>query len=204
MIGDWRMTPREMIENPFRRRWAKMIESNHAAVVRLSRDTDVGRIADIYAYYVLHSPASFEVVPPDETEIARRRAMVRKCGLPHLVAEIDGAVVGYAYASPHRARAAYRYTLEDSVYVDRAHTRNGIGGLLLSEVIAASERAGYRQMVAVVGDSGNAASIGLHERLGFRRIGVMPAVGFKFGRWVDTVLLQRPLGAGDSSPAADT
>jgi phosphinothricin acetyltransferase len=181
-----------------------MAESSHTLVVRPSRDADVRRITEIYAYHVLHSLASFEVVPPDEVEIARRRATVRKCGLPHLVAEIDGVVIGYAYASPHRARAAYRYTVEDSVYVDQARTHHGVGRLLLSEVIAASERAGYRQMVAVVGDSGNAASIGLHERLGFRRIGVMPAVGFKFGRWVDTVLLQRPLGAGDSSPPADT
>jgi L-amino acid N-acyltransferase YncA len=156
------------------------------------------QIQAIYAQWVLHGLASFEEVPPEGAEMERRRLAIQDLGLPYLVAEENGAVLGFAYAGPYRPRSGYRFTVEDSVYVAPwAHGR-GIGGHLLSEVIARAESAGQRQMLAIIGDSGNAASIGLHEALGFRRVGVFQSVGFKFGRWVDTVLMQRPLGPSDS------
>jgi L-amino acid N-acyltransferase YncA len=163
-------------------------------LIRPSADGDMEAMASIYAHHVLHGAASFEIAPPGAGEMGRRRAAVLKHGLPWLAAELDGRVAGYAYAGPYRPRPAYRFTVEDSVYVDPACTGRGIGGLLLSGLIALSEQAGARQMIAVIGDSGNRASIRLHERFGFRHVGVLRAVGFKFGRWVDTVLMQRALG----------
>ena len=168
-------------------------------IVRDSRPEDMDRIQAIYAHHVLTGLASFEEVPPDVPELARRRADVLGRGLPHLVAEAGGAVAGYAYAGLYRPRTAYRFTVEDSIYVDPAAVGQGVGRALLAEVIARCTAAGYRQMVAVIGDSGNAASIGLHSHLGFVSAGVLKAVGFKFGRWVDSVLMQRPLGPGESS-----
>jgi L-amino acid N-acyltransferase YncA len=167
--------------------------------LRPSQETDAAAIAEIYGHYVRTSLATFETEPPDAAEIGRRREVVVARGLPHLVAEIDGVVVGYAYAGPYRPRVAYRFTVEDSVYIHPAHARKGIGRLLLEAVIVACEQGGSRQMIAVIGDTGNVASIGLHRALGFREVGVFRSVGFKFGRWVDTVLMQRPLGAGDGS-----
>jgi phosphinothricin acetyltransferase len=164
--------------------------------LRPSADADVPAIAAIYAHHVRTGLASFETEPPTGVEMARRRLDVLKHGLPFLVAEIGGTVVGYAYASPYRARPAYRFTLEDSIYIHPDHTRKGIGRLLLEAVIASCEGKGYRQMVAVIGDSGNASSIGLHRAFGFEHAGTLRSVGFKFGRWVDTVLMQRPLGVG--------
>ena len=164
------------------------------ALVRLSTEADLPAIQAIYAHHVLTGLASFEELPPDLAEMARRRAELSARGLPHLVAEADGRVLGYAYAGPYRARIAYRFTVEDSVYVAPDATGRGLGRLLLARLIADCEALGARQMVAVIGDSGNAASIGLHRALGFEHTGTLRDVGSKFGRWVDTVLMQRPLG----------
>ena len=155
------------------------------------------QIQAIYAHWVLHGLASFEEVPPDSLEMGRRRQAIQDLGLPYLVAEENGAVQGFAYAGPYRPRSGYRFTVEDSVYVAPWTHGKGIGRRLLGEVIARAESAGRRQMLAVIGDSGNASSIRLHEALGFRRVGVFQSAGFKFGRWVDTVLMQRALGPGD-------
>ena len=167
--------------------------------MRASGEADLSAVVAIYAHHVLNGLASFETEPPDEREMRRRRDDVLARGLPYLVAERDGAVVGYGYAAPFRTRPAYRYTVEDSVYVHRDHVAHGIGRALLDALIAACERAGLRQMIAVIGDSANVASIALHERCGFTRAGLLAASGFKFGRWVDTVLMQRALGEGDRS-----
>jgi len=169
-------------------------------IIRPSVDTDVPAIAGIYGYHVQHGCASFEIDPPGAEEMARRWSEVRRLGLPWLVAELaGGAIAGYAYASPYRSRPAYRFTLEDSIYVHPDYAGLGIGSLLLAELIAVCERTEAKQMVAIIGDSLNASSIRLHEKFGFRHVGVLRAVGFKFGRWVDTVLMQRPLG-----PSADS
>jgi phosphinothricin acetyltransferase len=167
--------------------------------LRSAEDRDVARITEIYAHHVLTGFASFEVVPPDAAEIARRRGDVLARGLPYLVAEFGGAVVGYAYAAPYRLRPAYRYTVEDSIYVDRGALGRGVGRRLLERLISDCTAGGYRQMIAVIGDSANRASIALHEACGFARAGLLPSVGFKLGRWVDSVLMQRPLGAGDAT-----
>ena len=181
-------------------------------LIRDSQDADIAAISAIYAHHVRHGAASFEEEPPSPAEIARRRADVLARGLPHLVATIDDEVVGYAYASPYRARSAYRFTIENSVYVDHRRHRGGIGRALLSALIERCEAGTsgtsasstpWRQMIAVIGDSANVPSIALHERLGFRMVGTLRAVGFKFGRWVDTVLMQRELGAGDSRLPGD-
>jgi len=175
-----------------------------APVIRPSRDEDVAAITAIYAHHVLHGLASFEEVPPDETEIARRRGDILTRGLPYLVAERDGHVVGYCYAGPFRPRIGYRYTLEDSIYVDASEVGRGIGRLLLAPVVERCTELGYRQMVAVIGGRETLASIRLHEALGFKHIGVFSGVGFKFDRWVDTVLMQRALGHGtDTLPDSD-
>jgi L-amino acid N-acyltransferase YncA len=142
-------------------------------------------------------------VPPNTGEMARRHADTIVRGLPYVVAELDGAVAGFAYASPFRTRSAYRYTVEDSVYVAAGALRRGVGRGLLGAVVEACAARGYRQMIAVIGDSANAASIGLHAHLGFELIGIMPAVGFKHGRWVDTVRMQRALGPGSATPPDD-
>lgn len=167
-------------------------------IIRPSRDDDIPAIAAIYGHHVLHGLASFEEVPPDEAEIARRRADILARNLPYLTAELDGRVVGYAYAGLYRPRSAYRFSVEDSIYVAADAPRRGIGRALLSDLIARCAALGYRQMVAVIGDTGNTASIALHAALGFRVVGTLPSVGFKHGRWVDSVFMQRPLGAGDS------
>jgi L-amino acid N-acyltransferase YncA len=164
--------------------------------IRPSEERDVGVIAEIYRYHVLHGIASFEGEPPQPEEIACRRAEIITRGLPYLVAERDGRVLGYCYASPYRTRSAYRYTVEDSIYIDRDQLGRGIGRALLSRVIERCVALGYRQMVAVIGGSEQWPSIRLHRRLGFVEIGTLRAIGFKFGCWVDTVLMQRPLGDG--------
>jgi phosphinothricin acetyltransferase len=163
-------------------------------MVRPSTDADIPAIAEIYGYHVEHGVASFETVPPDEAEMARRRCEVLKRGLPWLVAETEGSVKGYAYATPYRSRAAYRFTLEDSIYIHPAHIGRGIGSALLPQLIARCREFGARQLIAVIGDTDNPASIRLHARFGFRYVGTLNAVGFKFDRWLDTVLMQRPLG----------
>lgn len=169
-------------------------------LIRPSRAEDLPAIAGIYAHHVLTGLASFEVEPPDEAELCRRRDDVLGRGLPHLVAERGGRVQGYAYAAPYRTRPAYRHTVEDSVYVAPDALRGGVGRALLERLVRLCEERGCRQMVAVIGDSGNAGSIGLHEAVGFRRVGLLPSIGFKFGRWVDSVLMQRALGPGDGAP----
>ena len=164
--------------------------------IRTSRDDDVAEIAAIYGHHVLHGIASFEEIPPDEDEIARRRRDILALKLPYLVAEQSGRVVGYCYASRYRMRSAYRFTLEDSIYVDAAEVGRGIGRALLSTLVERCSELGYRQMVAVIGGSDQWPSIRLHETLGFTRTGLLSAVGFKFGNWIDCVLMQRALGSG--------
>jgi phosphinothricin acetyltransferase len=167
-----------------------------AVIVRDARDQDMAAIQAIYAYEVLDGSASFEEVPPTTDAMLARRAAVLELGLPYLAAELEGRVVGYSYATAYRPRPAYRYTIEDSVYVARGMQGRGIGRALLASLIARCERGPWRQMIAVIGDSGNAGSIALHRQQGFRLVGTFEAVGFKLGRWVDTVHMQRALGAG--------
>jgi phosphinothricin acetyltransferase len=170
-------------------------------IVRPSRDEDIAAIAAIYGHHVRYGIASFEEVPPSADEVARRRDEILARGLPYLVGERAGRVVGYCYAGLFRARSAYRFTLEDSIYIDPAEVGRGIGRKLLQPLIEQCSAAGYRQMIAVIGGSETVASIRLHRALGFVPIGVLPAIGFKFGRWIDTVLMQRALGSGaDSLP----
>jgi L-amino acid N-acyltransferase YncA len=169
-------------------------------LVRPSEDRDVAAIAAIYAHHVLHGVASFEDVPPDEAEIARRRAEIVGRNLPYLVAERGGRVVGYCYAGPYRSRSGYRYSLEDSIYIDAAEVGRGIGRALLGQVVEAAAALGYRQMVAVIGGSDQWPSIRLHQALGFARVGLLPAIGYKFGGWIDSVLMQRQLGPGAEAP----
>lgn len=169
-------------------------------IIRPSRDEDIAAITAIYGHHVLHGLASFEEVPPPAEEIGRRRGDILARGLPYLVAERDGRVVGYCYAGPFRPRTGYRFTLEDSIYVDAGEVGRGIGRALLTPLLARCGELGYRQMVAVVGGRETVASIRLHQALGFTQIGVFEAVGFKFGRWVDIVLMQRALGQGAATP----
>lgn len=169
-----------------------------AVLVRDSMDADVAAIAAIYGHWVLHGLASFELEPPPVAEIGVRRASVLAAGFPYLVATgADGGVLGYAYANWYRTRPAYRFSCENSVYVAPSAVGLGVGRALLPALVARCESGGFRQMVAVIGDSGNAASIGLHAACGFQRVGLLPAVGWKFGRWVDSVLMVRTLGDGD-------
>jgi phosphinothricin acetyltransferase len=164
--------------------------------IRDSAERDVAAIAAIYRHHVLHGLASFEEEPPEPGEIARRRGDILARGLPYLVAEGQDRVLGYCYASPYRTRSAYRFAVEDSIYIDQAEIGRGLGRALLTELIERCTRLGYRQMVAVIGGSEQWPSIGLHRALGFREVGVLRAVGYKFGGWVDTVLMQRALGEG--------
>lgn len=169
------------------------------AMVRPAVAADIARIASIYREQVLNGAATFEIDPPDEREIERRWRDVIAQGCPWLVAAVGDKVIGYAYAGVYRVRAAYRYTAEDSIYIDAAYRRSGVGYRLLAALVAETTVSGFRQMVAVIGDSANAASIRLHERCGFKRVGLLTAVGYKFGRWVDSVLMQRSLGEGSAS-----
>lgn len=168
-------------------------------VIRDAQEADMVAVQAIYAHHVLHGLATFEEVPPSVDELIGRRAAVLDSGLPYLVAELDGAVVGYCYAATYRPRPAYRYALEDSVYIAHGRDGRGIGTALLGELIVRCERGPWRQMTAVIGNSGNAGSIALHRRMGFRHIGTFEAVGFKLGQWVDTVMMQRALSEGDRS-----
>lgn len=166
-------------------------------IIRAAETADADALAAIYGHHVLHGFGTFEETPPAPAEMERRRRGVADLGLPYVVAEDGGAVLGFAYAAPFRARQAYRYTLEDSVYVAPDVIGRGVGRAVLSAVIGACEALGVRQLVAVVGDSGNAASIGLHRALGFEPAGVGRSLGFKHGRWVDIVWLQKALNGGD-------
>ena len=153
----------------------------------------------IYARHVLHGLATFEEIPPSVHEIMARRVSVLEAGLPYLVAESDGEVVGYSYATSFRTRSGYRHTIEDSVYVTDGLSGKGIGSALLGELLSRCERGSWRQMIAVIGDSANTASVAVHRRFGFQLVGTLPSVGLKLGRWVDVVLMQRPLGVGDQT-----
>jgi len=165
-------------------------------IIRPAALADIDAITHIYADAVLHGTATFEIEPPDEAEMARRHKTLRDGGYPYLVAEVKGAIAGYAFAGPYRARPAYRWSVEDSIYVAPEMHRKGIGGLLLTNLIAESRERGFRQMIAVIGDSAQAGSIAVHAKAGFAHIGTLRAVGFKHGQWLDTVLMQRPLGKG--------
>jgi L-amino acid N-acyltransferase YncA len=178
--------------------------SGGAAAIRPSHEGDVEEIAAIYRHHVLHGLASFEDIPPKPHEIARRRSDILGRGLPYLVAERSGHVLGYCYAAPYRPRSAYRFTLEDSIYLDEAERGRGIGRALLATLLDRCAELGYRQMVAVIGGSDTWPSIRLHAALGFTRTGVLPAVGFKFGSWVDIVLMQRALGSGATTAPRET
>jgi phosphinothricin acetyltransferase len=169
-------------------------------VIRAAIAADIPAITAIYDHAVRHGTASFELDPPDAAEMARRFHALADGGFPYLVAETDGAVAGYAYAGAYRPRPAYRWSVEDSVYVAPALHRRGVGRALLARLVAAAEQRGFRQMVAVIGDSAQVPSIELHRAAGFRLIGTVENVGHKFDRWLDTVLMQRTLGAGASSP----
>ena len=168
-------------------------------LIRPAAPQDLPAIHAIYTHHVMHGLASFEEVPPALEEIRRRFEEVTKQGFPYLVAEEKGEILGYGYCSLYRTRSAYRYTLEDSIYVKQGMQGKGVGKALLKELIARSEALGYRQIIAVIGDSANAGSIKLHASLGFVRAGVLRSTGFKFGRWVDSVYMQLPLGQGDGS-----
>lgn len=175
-----------------------MSPTQPAVCVRDSVEADVAAIHAIYAYHVLHGTASFELTPPTLDEMRQRRADVVAKALPYLVGEQNGVVVGYAYVTLYRPRPAYRFTVEDSVYVQEGLSGQGIGSLLLFEIIKLCTAKGYRQMMAVVGDS-NPPSVSLHERHGFTLAGTFKAVGYKFGAWRDTAMLQRALGEGDQT-----
>ena len=169
-------------------------------VIRPSTEADLPEITRIYAHAVLHGTGTFELDVPDEAEMARRRTDVVAKGLPWLVAERAGTVLGYAYANHFRPRRAYRFCLEDSIYLDEGARGHGVGRLLLAELLAQCEAAGARQVLAVIGDAANAGSIGVHRACGFEDAGKFKAAGWKFGRWLDVVLMQKSLGAGDSAP----
>ena len=172
--------------------------------IRPADVADLPFITDIYAEAVRQGTATFELVPPDLAEITRRFQTLIDGGFPYLVAVLDGDVAGYAYAGPYRPRPAYRFTVENSVYLQPTIHRRGIGRHLLQELIAECAARGFRQMIAVIGDSANAASIGVHSKCGFDMIGTHPNVGLKFGRWLDTVMMQRALGEGAGTiPAGD-
>lgn len=171
--------------------------------VRDAADDDVAVVQAIYAHHVLHGISTFEEIPPSIDEIGRRRTAVLESGLPYLVAEVGSRVVGYCYATAYRPRAAYRYTIEDSVYVEVGMGGTGIGGALLRELISRCEAGPWRQMIAVIGNSANTGSILLHQNCGFHHVGALAGVGFKHEGWVDTVLMQRSLGSGVETLPSD-
>lgn len=168
--------------------------------IRDVEPSDLEAITAIYAYYALHSTATFDEEPLSVEDMTKRREKVRAQGLPFLVAEIDGVVVGYSSATLFHLRSAWRFTIEDSVYIHHAYQRRGVGRALLSELIQRCEKLGYRQMIAAIGDSENHGSIGLHRALGFEDAGIYRSVGWKFGQWLDVPLMQRRLGEGDQTP----
>src|SRR6478752_6706924 len=167
--------------------------------IRPAAAADLPSITEIYDHAVRYGTATFELIPPDLAEMARRFGALMDGGFPYLAAALDGRVVGYAYAGAYRPRPAYRFTVENSVYLQPSIHRRGIGLQLMERLITECEARGYRQMIAVIGDSANAGSIGVHTRCGFQMIGTHPDVGFKFGRWLDTVMMQRALGEGGST-----
>jgi L-amino acid N-acyltransferase YncA len=168
--------------------------------IRPGTPADIPAITRVYAHAVRNGTASFELEPPDETEMMRRQRVLLDGGYPYLVAEIDGVVAGYAYAGPYRTRPAYRYTVENSIYIAPEAQRRGVGRALLDRLITECEARNYRLMIAVIGDSAQMPSIELHRASGFKMVGAFEAVGYKFDRWLDSVLMQRPLGKGATAP----
>ena len=174
-----------------------------ALLIRPSSPADLPAITAIYAHHVTHGKGSFELEAPDLDEMSRRRSDVLAKGLPHLVASRGAEVLGFAYAGAFRPRPAFRFMAEDSIYIHADHAGQGLGRALLAELMRHCEALGIRQMLAVIGDSANAGSIGLHHSLGFVHTGILKASGWKHGQWLDTVFMQKALGAGDSSPASE-
>ncbi len=177
-----------------------MARPDSDVLLRPAEARDIAAITQIYADAVLNGTASFELTPPDQAEMTRRYEMLVRTGYPYLAAELSGAVAGYAYAGPYRARPAYQWTVENSIYVAPRFHRRGIGLALLKRLIAEAERRGFRQMIAVIGDSAQTPSIALHAAAGFAPVGVLRSVGFKHGKWLDTPLMQIALGKGDGAP----
>lgn len=187
--------------------WSLLSQQHGATMsdlfIRPATPADLAAITAIYCDAVLTGTATFELNPPDLAEMIRRFQALSDAGFPYLVAIADGAVAGYAYAGPYRPRPAYRFTVENSIYLPPGQQRRGLGSQLLGALIAACESRGYRQMIAVIGDSANAGSIRLHSKAGFAMLGTHPNVGLKFGRWLDTVMMQRALGEGAASLPGD-
>ena len=169
-------------------------------LIRPSRDKDIPAITSIYGHHVLHGTGTFETEPPSETDIAARRADVLGKGLPHLVMEHDEQIAGFAYANWFKPRPAYRYSVEDSIYMAPEMSQKGWGRALLAELAAHCEAAGIRKMMAIIGDSANVGSVGVHLALGFTEVGRIESCGWKLGAWRDIVIMQKPLGLGDSMP----
>ena len=167
--------------------------------IRTATLADVPAIFEIYSYHVVYGLASWELSSPSPEEFQNRFKAIIKKGFPFFIAKMDGVVAGYTYANSYRPRQGYLYTVENSVYVHPEYQRRNLGYLLLNHLIKVCEDLGYRQMIAVIGDSGNISSIRLHKKSGFRHIGILPSIGFKHGRWIDSVLMQRPLGLGDQN-----
>jgi len=170
------------------------------STIRPSRDQDLPAITAIYAHHVLHGTGTFETEPPSEADMVGRRADVLAKGLPYLVAEEDGRVLGYAYCQWFKPRPAYRFSAEDSIYLHPDAQGKGLGKALLAELARQAEAAGIRKLIAVIGDSGNKGSVGVHKALGFQPVGVIQSCGWKFGKWLDIVLMEKQIGAGDSTP----
>jgi L-amino acid N-acyltransferase YncA len=183
-------------------RWKARDYSLHPEMLTLrpSTDADVPAITAIYGHHVLHGTGTFETTPPTEADMANRRLDVLGRGLPYLVAEKQGRVLGFAYCQWFKPRPAYRYSAEDSIYLHPDAAGEGIGKQLLAALMHQAEAAGIRKLIAVIGDSGNAGSIGVHRSLGFHKVGVIQACGWKFDRWLDIVLMEKAIGAGDSTP----
>jgi phosphinothricin acetyltransferase len=167
-------------------------------LIRPSTEQDIPAITAIYQHHVLHGTGTFEIDPPSEQDMTVRRADVLAKGLPYLVVEETGQVLGFAYCNWFKPRPAYRFSAEDSIYMAAAAHRQGLGRALLAELCARAERAGVRKLIAVIGDSANTASVGLHQTLGFTPVGTIAACGWKFERWLDIVLMEKPLGLAHS------
>lgn len=172
-------------------------------LIRPSHDQDLPQIAAIYAHHVLHGTGTFETDPPSVNDMSTRRADVLGKGLPYLVAEQDGVVVGFAYGNWFKPRPAYRFSVEDSIYLAPDLHRKGLGRALLAELLTRFEAAGIRKVMAIIGDSANAGSVGVHRALGFTQVGVVESCGWKLGAWRDIVIMQKTLGAGGTTPPVD-
>ena len=172
--------------------------------IRPSTESDISAITAIYAHHVLTGTGTFETTPPSENDMQGRRADVLSKGLPYLVADLDGEVIGFAYCNWFKPRPAYRFSAEDSIYLAPDAHRRGLGRALLAELAAQAQAAGVRKLIAVIGDSANAGSIGVHRSVGFEQVGVLKSCGWKFERWLDVVLMEKTLGAGSSRPPQST